>query len=229
MLQLITYLLKIIFFEKFHYKPFDYFTICETKPKQFYSIMNKQVPIIDEKVPFDDWHSIPTNKRKDLDDRNNYLNSEIERRVKSNPLPDIKLDDVNDIFQKIKEGILLDQRLNYFTITLELDDEKKPKNYRLILKKNTRNLNPLILKENEVFMTYEEYETAAQAEIVKIKNDLIREADETFYYEVLHLPISELEKKRLSQLSHSYGFSFRRYENSILFRPNKDSLFFKVV
>ena len=85
------------FFDKLHYKPFDHFTIHETRPEptQFYSIMDKQVPVINEKIPFDEWHSIPVDKRKDLDDRNNYLNSEIERRIKSNPLPAIKLDDGN--------------------------------------------------------------------------------------------------------------------------------------
>ena len=75
-------------------------------------------------------------------------------------------------------------------------------------------------------MTYEECEAAAKA---KIEDDLVREADEAFYYEVSRLPISEPEKKRLSQLPHTYGFSFRRHENSILFRPSRDSLFFKVI
>lgn len=219
------------FFDKLHYKPFDHFTIHETRPEptQFYSVMDKQIPVINEKIPFDEWHSIPTDKRKDLDDRNNYLNGEIERRIKSNPLPAIKLDDVNDVFRQMKRGILLDQRLNYFTITWELDNEKKPKGYRLALEKNTRNLDPLLLKENEIFMTYEDCEAAAQAEIAKIEDDIMRAEDEAFYYEVSHLPISEPEKKRLSQLPHSYGFSFRRHENSILFRPSRDSLFFKVI
>lgn len=156
------------FFDKLHYKPFDHFTIHETRPEptQFYSIMDKQVPVINEKIPFDEWHSI----------------------------------------------------------TWELDNEKKPKSYRLALKKNTRNLDPVILKENEVFMTYEECEAAAKAKIAKIEDDLVREADEVFYYEVSRLPISEPEKKRLSQLPHSYGFSFRRHENSILFRPSRDKV-----